>query len=125
MVSSYELARGFEHYMIIDIVSLFGAKSRSMAQVITTCSNPVLDMEWIIQNILTPDHDCDEIMNWDKREKVTSFSMSAFIRKSLKNFFLINFCFLHILSLFSGQLNRIKKWLAHYIFNNVFIPFYR
>ena len=86
MVSSYELARGFEHYMIIDIVSLFGAKSRSMAHVITTCSNPVLDMEWIIQNILTPNHNCDEIMNWDKREKVPSFSMSAFICKSLLDY---------------------------------------
>ena len=79
MVVSKELMKGTEHDLIIDLSRLDEATSRSMAHVISIHSNPVLDMEWVIQNLLTPDHDCNEILNWDVRKKISSSNMSDFI----------------------------------------------
>merc|ERR1719350_2509079 len=76
---SKELMKGTEHDLIIDISRSFEAQSRSMAHVIRIYSNPVLDMEWVIQSLLTPDHDCNEILNWDVRKKISSPNMSDFI----------------------------------------------
>merc|ERR1711935_962097 len=71
--------RGTEHDLIIDLTGRSEAISRSMARVIRIWSNPVLGMEWVIQNLLTPDHDCNEILNWDVRKKISSSNMSDFI----------------------------------------------
>ena len=79
MVVSKELMKGTEHNLIIDLSSTIEAQSRSMAHVIMINSNPVLDMEWVIQNLLTPDHDCNEILNWNVRKKLSSSKMSDFI----------------------------------------------
>ena len=79
MVVSFELMKGTEHNLVIDLSDSFDASSRSMAHVIKINSNPVLDMEWVIQNLLTPDHDCNEILNWGVRKKISSASMSGFI----------------------------------------------
>ena len=79
LVVSEELMKGTEHDLIIDLSRTSEASSRSMAHVIVIHSNPVLDMEWVIQNLLTPDHDCNEILNWDVRKKISSSNMSDFI----------------------------------------------
>merc|ERR1719362_1488487 len=79
MVVSRELMKGTEHDLIIDLSRTLEAASRSMAHVITIHSNPVLDMEWVIQNLLTSDHDCNEILNWDVRKKISSSTMYDFI----------------------------------------------
>ena len=79
MVVSRELMKGTEHDLIIDLSRSFEAHSRSMAHVIRVFSNPILDMEWVIQNLLTPDHDCNEILNWDVRKKISFSNMSDFI----------------------------------------------
>jgi hypothetical protein len=79
MVVSNQLMKGTEHDLIIDLSNTLQAQSRSMAHVIMIRSNPVLDMEWVIQNLLTPDHDCNEILNWDVRKKISSSNMSDFI----------------------------------------------
>merc|ERR1719362_1118983 len=79
MVVSEELMKGTEHDLIIDLSRSYEATSRSMAHVIQIISNPVLDMEWVIQNLLTPDHDCNEILNWDVRKKISSSTMYDFI----------------------------------------------
>jgi hypothetical protein len=76
MVVSRELMKGTEHDLIIDLSLQNEASSRSMAHVIRIHSNPVLDMEWVIQNLLTPDHDCNEILNWEVRKKISSSNMS-------------------------------------------------
>ena len=76
---SKELMKGTEHDLILDLSNLNEAVSRSMAHVIRIISNPVLDMEWVIQNLLTPDHDCNEILNWDVRKKISIPNMSDFI----------------------------------------------
>merc|ERR1712008_196712 len=67
------------HDLIMDLSRSNEAVSRSMAHVIYIHSNPVLDMEWVIQNLLTPDHDCNEILNWDVRKKIPFSNMSDFI----------------------------------------------
>ena len=79
MVVSQELMKGTEHNLIIDLSKSNETTSRSMAHVIKIYSNPVLDMEWVIQNLLTPDHDCNEILNWNVRKKITSSNMFDFI----------------------------------------------
>jgi hypothetical protein len=79
MVVSNQLMKGTEHDLIINLSRSNEASSRSMAHVIRIHSNPVLDMEWVIQNLLTPDHDCNEILNWDVRKKISSSNMSDFI----------------------------------------------
>ena len=79
LVVSYELCRGIEHANIIDTSNSIEAQSRSMATYISVISNPVLDMEWAIQNLLTKDHDCEQIMNWDTRKEIPSFNMASFI----------------------------------------------
>ena len=79
MVVSLELIKGTKHDLVMDLSRSNEAVSRSMAHVIRIISNPVLDMEWVIQNLLTPDHDCNEILNWDVRKKISSSNMSDFI----------------------------------------------
>ena len=79
MVVSRELMKGTEHDLIIDLTNQSVSSSRSMAHVIRIHSNSVLDMEWVIQNLLKPDHDCNEILNWDVRKKISSSNMSDFI----------------------------------------------
>merc|ERR1711971_211888 len=64
MVVSKELMKGTEQNLVIDLANTNEAQSRSMAHVISIHSNPVLDMEWVNQNLLIPDHDCNEILNW-------------------------------------------------------------
>ena len=79
LVVSIELCRGIEHAKVIDTTNSFEAQSRSMATYISVYSNPVLDMEWTIQNLLAKDHDCEQIMNWYTREEIPSFNMASFI----------------------------------------------
>ena len=79
MLVSKELMKGTEHDLVMDLSNSNEAYSRSMAHVIKIISNPVLDMEWVIQNLLTPDHDCGEILNWDVRKKIPFSNMSDFI----------------------------------------------
>ena len=79
MVVSKDLMKGTEHNLIIDLSNQSEAISRSMAHVIKIISNPVLDMEWVIQNLLTPDHDCNEILNWVVRKKIPCSNMSDII----------------------------------------------
>jgi hypothetical protein len=79
MVVSKDLMKGTEHNLIIDLSNQSEAISRSMAHVIVIHSNLVLDMEWVIQSLLTPDHDCNEILNWDIRKKIPCSNMSDFI----------------------------------------------
>ena len=79
MVVSKELMKGTEHDLVMDLSNSNEAYSRSMAHVIKIISNPVLDMEWVIQNLLTPAHDCNEILNWNVRKKIPFSNMSDFI----------------------------------------------
>lgn len=72
MIVSYDCMRGSEYDFIIDTTVSIEASTRTLAHVIRTVSNPLLDMEFIIQTLLKPDHDCKTIMDWDCRPEMTS-----------------------------------------------------
>ena len=72
MIVSYDCMRGCEYDFIIDTTATIEASTRTLAHVIRTVSNPLLDMEFIIQTLLKPGHDCKTIMNWNCRPELTS-----------------------------------------------------
>ena len=68
------LASGFEQAVVMDLT---GGKSeavtRTLANVIMTRPNVILNQQWTIQNILKPGHDCSTIMDWGPtRDKIPS-----------------------------------------------------
>ena len=72
LIVSLDLVAGFEFTIIMDLTGGDpGVTTRTLANVIQIYYNPILDMEWAIQNILTPGHDCDTVMEWNpSREKI-------------------------------------------------------
>ena len=82
LLVSIQYISGIEHDIIFDLTGgLSEVTTRTLANVIQIFSNPILDQQWAVQNILQPGHDCSTIMDWPAtREKVPS-DITALISK--------------------------------------------
>jgi hypothetical protein len=73
LLVSRQYISGIEFANIFDLTGGQSAvTTRTLANVIHICYNPVLDQQWAIKNILKPGHDCSTIMDFSTREKVPS-----------------------------------------------------
>ena len=65
LLVSVDFVGGFEFTIIIDLTGGEPAvTTRTLANVIQIFSNPILDQQWAIENILKTGHDCSTIMDW-------------------------------------------------------------
>merc|ERR1719362_1886261 len=74
LLVSRQYISGIEFANIFDLTGWQSAvTTRTLANVINICYNPVLDQQWTIQNFLKPGHDCSTVMDLPStREKVPS-----------------------------------------------------
>ena len=79
LVTSYELVRGFENDIIIDITVVSpDAASRTSAQYINLSTYPRLDMLCVYENLLKKVHHCENIMDRNCRPKFNPCILSFF-----------------------------------------------
>ena len=75
-----DLMAGFELAIIMDLTGgLAAVATRTLANVIVIYSNPVLDQQWLIQNVLKPGHDCKNIMDWTSTKTKIPSSIESLI----------------------------------------------
>ena len=80
LVVSMDLMAGFELAIIMDLTGgLAAVATRTLANVIVIYSNPVLDQQWLIQNVLKPGHDCKNIMDWTSTKTKIPSSIESLI----------------------------------------------
>ena len=82
LVVSMQFISGIEHPVIFDLTGGFSeVTTRTLANVIRIHSNPVLDQQWAIQNIIKPSHDCSTMIEWPSTRDAIPSDITALIGK--------------------------------------------
>merc|ERR1719362_1727843 len=91
LLVSKQYISGIEFANIFDLTGgVSEVTTRTLANVIKICYNPVLDQQWAIQNFLKPGHDCSTIMDFSTREKVPSDTTALIVDAATRQGFVIS-----------------------------------